>query len=61
MDCQNERLRLQVKDGLLFVWPVSGSEAFIHSAAVQPVGSPIYAQLSPGQTAPEQRLHHTAV
>ena len=39
---------LQVREGLLFVWPSSGPEAFIHSAAVQPAGSQVFAQVSPG-------------
>ena len=42
------RCGLQVREGLLFVWPLPGPEAFIHSAAVQPAGSQVFAQVSPG-------------
>lgn len=37
-----------MREGLLFVWPSPGPEAFIHSAAVQPPGSKVFAQVSPG-------------
>lgn len=40
---------LQEKGGLLFVWPVSGPEAFIHSAAKQPAWSPVAENYGPGQ------------
>ena len=42
-------LWVQEKGGLLFVWPVSGPEAFIHSAAKQPAWSPTAEAYSPGQ------------
>ena len=48
---------LQVREGLLFVWPSPGSEAFIHSAAVQPAGSQVFAQVSPGIALRQAFLH----
>lgn len=50
---------LQVREGLLFVWPLPGPEAFIHSAAVQPAGSQVFAQVAPG-IAPSQAFLHDA-
>lgn len=40
---------VQVQEGLLFVWPSSGPEAFIHSAAVSPAGSQVAEQVTSGK------------
>ena len=49
---------MQVREGLLFVWPSSGPQAFVHSAAAQPAGSQVFAQVSSGtlQPVPVQEL-----
>lgn len=46
-----------VREGLLFVWPSSGPEALIHSAAVQPAGSQVFAQVSPEDVTAQHTMY----
>lgn len=47
--CLSLIIIVQVQEGLLFVWPSSGPEAFIHSAAVSPAGSQVAEQVTSGK------------
>lgn len=48
----------QERGGLLFVWPVSGPEAFIHSAAVQPAWSATADKFAPGEVSLEITMQY---
>lgn len=47
----------QVKEGLLFIWPTSGPESFVHSAAVSPAGSQITDQITSEDITFQHTMH----